>query len=317
MSDDVTTVLPPFGDDFVVYRDLADVFMNSGSSRAGYSAVSEWLTCPERSRLHALGVRRKSNNYADASLSALDLGTLVHYLRALRLLHGTQAVYDSIARWQTDLNDETHDMVFYLMKTYDQLFPLGMPRWTKDGVIFDGGDPWEYLGVEVTVKTDLRTRDGKSCVRSVRYDTVIRAPGGAVYSFEAKTSGKSGESAMQPYIPQGITQNTIWNANKPLVEKYGEMRGSIYDAYIKTKTPNADRYGPHFYSKRQQVLALEYLRLPEDGTVFRKNADGSYPKMLHACWGRWAPCQYIDMCHEGSYGEFEYRDGTPLDETFR
>ena len=313
-----TTELPPLGTGFKVAQNLEDVFKWSGASRAGYSAVSEWLTCPERSRLHALGVQRKgrSSSYEE-KLNALDLGTLIHYLRALRILHGEQSVYDSLNRWQNDLSPDDHDKAFYLMKTYDQLFPLGVPRLTPNGVIFDGGDPFEYLGVEVEVRTELKTRDGGSCIRSVRYDTVIRPlDGTGVYSFEAKTTGKSGEASMQPYIPQGICQNTIWNANPALVAKYGEMRGTIYDAYIKTQTPNADRYGPHFYSKRQQVMALEYLRLPEDGTVYRKNADGSYPKMLHACWGRWAPCQYIDLCHEGSHGEFEFKDGTPLDEGF-
>ena len=99
-----------------------------------------------------------------------------------------------------------------------------------------------------------------------------------------------------------------------LAKGSGMMHGVIFDAYIKTETPDVDRYGPEYFNDRQMVITREYLRLPEDGAIYKQNDDGSYPRMLHACWGRWRVCEYKNLCHDGTFGDYQFKDGTPYNE---
>jgi hypothetical protein len=100
----------------------------------------------------------------------------------------------------------------------------------------------------------------------------------------------------------------LWNSNPALVQKYGPMKGVLYDMMIKTKVPQADRHGPFYVSKLQQTRALEYLRLPEqiEFPVLTSTTGPAYPRFLHSCWGRFKPCPYINLCHDNSVGEYEW-----------
>lgn len=280
------------------YLSFSDFLRSGGGSAAGHSAVSGWLGCPEQSRLHSLGISRKPSSYATDELSALAFGSLAHVLGAIRIVYGEPAVYELLHQWSGELDPESRQKADLLFRTYDLMYPLVM-------------DPFEYLGVESEVYTDIGTRTGQMCLRTVRYDAVVRLKQtGEIFSLEKKTMARSGNSTLAPYTPQAMIQQAVWNANEALVAQYGRMRGIIFDCLIKTATPNIERLNPRYFSKRQELFALQYMRLPDDGGVtFGVNEDGSFPKMLHACWGRWRPCQYIGLCHEEAWGDYEDKNG--------
>lgn len=268
-----------------------------GGSAAGYHAVSEWMTCPERSRLSKLGVRPSTGEYVEeGSLSDLDFGILIHTLRGIRVVHGMQVMVEVLSGWRAAIGDTSYMRAALLMAVYDQTFP----RET---------DPLEYLGIEVEVRTNVAKPGAKPLIRTVRYDTLVYAQNASgvkeLYSFECKTSSRSGPGVLLPYYPQGMVQMALWNANAALVEQYGIMRGVIFDLMVKTKNPSCDRI-PRAFNTHQQELARAYMRLPENGGAqFTVQPDGSYPRMLHACWGRWRPCEFINLCHEQAFGSYE------------
>lgn len=266
-----------------------------GSSAVGLSAISTYLACPEQQRLQRLGVRRKRreellDDYLDISEDDLAFGTLIHTLRAIRLVYGQQwALY-----WLEKINidEASRTRASLIWKVYDNLYPLG-------------GDPFDYLGVEVEVRTEIPDGKGGVVLRSVRYDSVIRAKSdGAIFSFEAKTSSRSGATALNAYNLQSYTHAALWNANAFLVAKYGRMQGTIYDLIVKTEVPKCERIGPKYTSKLAQQRALEYLALPER-LAFPVGKDGSMPRFMHTCWGRWRPCPFIGGCHDGAWGDYE------------
>lgn len=277
------------------HQPFGEVLRSSSGSAAGHSAISGWLGCPEQSRLRSLGITRKPSSWSTNELDALAFGTLCHVLSAVRPVYGEPAVYELLRQWSNEIDPEALMKATLLFRTYDTLYPLRM-------------DPFEYLGVESEVRTDIGTRQGGSCIRTVRYDAVVRLSGD-IFSLETKTMARSGPSTLAPYTPQAMVQQALWNANPALVAKYGPMRGVIFNCLIKTETPNADRLNPRYYSKAQEQLALDYMRLPEDGVTYAQNPDGSFPKFLHACWGRWRPCQYIGLCHEGAWGDYKDHAG--------
>lgn len=289
-----------------MHERLADLFASSAGSAAGYSAVSTWLTCPEKSRLNSKGVRRRRNLSDDSrTLSALDFGTLIHGLRAIRFAYGHQAAMFTLSRWANEMSPEDHTKASLLLQTCESIYPLEQ-------------EPLRILGIEVEVRSSVGKRaDGSDIIRTVRYDTVVAAestddnspPG--VFSFEAKTMSKSGSNALQPYIPQAMGQVALWNANPDLVATFGPMRGVIFDCWVKTSTPGVERVGPSYFSKLHQRLALKYLATPDTQAMFTVGPDGRFPQMLHACWGRFSACDYMNICHEEAYGDYELRDGSP------
>lgn len=298
-----TQTLPPVG--FKVPNSYSEV-VSGGGSAAGYSAVSGWLTCPEAVRLRGLGLRRRPEAYAKEKLDALTFGTIAHCMRAIRLVYG----HDYMLSWfwavvapAIPQPDATKlDMMF---RIYNSIWPAGQ-------------DQFRILGVEVEVVTDVNglcgPNLGRPVFRTVRYDTVILNADGGVYSFEAKTAARS--SNMEHYNPQGMVQTAIWNVNRALVAQYGLMKGVLFDEYVKTETPKVDRIGPKYYSKAQQAMALRYLMYVEQ-IGFPVDEQGRYPQMLHACWGKFAPCQFIPLCHEDAIGMYETdadRAGTIVEE---
>lgn len=274
-----------------------DELRRAGPSSVGQSAVSSWLSCPEQSHLSALGVRPKpygNDGVMPDQLAPTDFGTLMHALRAHRITHGQQSAEAVLYRyWDTtrEVGKEDAEKALLMLRLYDQNFPLA-------------NETFEILGVECLVVSDIRSFDGtQPLIRTVRYDTVIRADGG-IFSFECKTSSRNG--GLDGYKVQGMTHSALWNANPALVAKYGEMQGSIWDLLIKTKVPKCERVGPHYFSKVQQNKALMYLRMPEAITM-PVLPDGSYPRFLHTCWGRYS-CKYINGCHEDAWGDYEIVD---------
>lgn len=296
---------------------FAELFEQSNASAAGYSAVSLWLTCPERSRLTSKGVRRRPFDYDDhgeKKLSDLAFGVLMHYLRAVRITQGPDMAEATLRLWEKEVPQASFLKALLLLRTYESLYPLAQ-------------DTFRYVGVETEVVTNINRglagENAPPIMRTVRYDSVIYVPGvgGApdeLFSFEAKTMSRSGHGSVLPYTPQAMTQVALWNTNPYLVKQYGLMRGVIYDCLVKTTTPTVDRLGPYYIGTPQQKLALQYLAYadptPETGgVVFMKDAQGRYPKMLHACWGRWRACEFIGLCHEGSFGDYETKDGRVYD----
>lgn len=280
-------------------RTFADVLRHSSASAAGFHANSEWLTCPERMRLKALGVERRPDYSSSLDeLNALDFGTLLHELLALRVLYGHSAAVQELLNWRVDVGEKSYAQAALILGVYEQTFP-------------EAQEPLRVLAVEAEVVSDL-----SGLKRTVRYDGVVQAqtPGGSweLYSLERKTMSRGGHSALFPYYPQGMTQVALWNANPSLVELYGEMKGVIYESIVKTKMPSIDR-APVYFTRRQQRMAVDYMRYSEDGTVrYNVGADGAYPRMLHACWGRFAPCPYIGLCHDELVGDYQMKDGSPL-----
>lgn len=277
-------------------RTFTDVLAHSSGSAAGFSANSEWLSCPEKSRLRAMGLKHKGWGAAEKNeLNALEFGTLMHELLRYRVWYGHEAAVGQLTAWAPELRD-SYVKAALMLATYEQTFPQAT-------------EPLRFLGVECEVVTNIRMGpdDPRPCFRSVRYDGIVLASGGPdtapqLYSLERKTTARSG--SMAGYTPQGMVQMALWNSNKALVDQYGPMRGIIFEPLIKTKNPSCDRV-PAYFSPEQERLALTYMRYSENGTVtFQQLPDGSYPKMLHACWGKYSPCDFINFCHEGVTGDY-------------
>jgi hypothetical protein len=286
-----TTELPPLA--YPIPNSLAEVFKGTASF-AGYSAVSTYLECPEKSRLRWYGVRRKPFENGKVGLSPMAMGTVVHCLRAVRIVHGVQAQQLLLSVLARELLPDDVQKIDFMFRIYENLYPHGT-------------DPWEVIGVETEVVTDIAIPGGAPVLRSVRYDTIVRAPDGALLSFEAKTAARGGAGALDVHNAQCMSQCALWNGNAALVAKYGTMKGVLFDHLIKTDTPKVERVGPRYFSRTQQALALAYLRLPET-TKYEPGPDGKYPRMLHACWGRYSPCDYVNLCHEEAWGDFEVID---------
>ncbi len=276
-------------------RTFSDVVKHSSGSAAGFSVNSEWLTCPEKSRLRAAGIRFKGYGSGTRDeLNALEFGTLIHELLRYRVWFGHEAMAAQLEAWKPELM-ESYTKAALMMGAYNHTFPYD-------------GDPLRYVGIECEVVTNIRMGDNdpRPCFRSVRYDALVLANAGGsqpqLYSLERKTSARTGGT--QAYWPQGMVQMAIWNNNKELVAQHGPMQGVIFEVGVKTKMPSWDRK-PEYFSPQQQKMALDYMRLAENGgVVFQQLPDGSYPKMLHACWGKYAPCDYISLCHEGVTGDY-------------
>lgn len=297
---------------FPITPSFKDVLKASGGSAAGYSAVSGWLTCPEKSRLTSLGVRQaRSSDYEYEDMDALSFGTLCHYLRGMRLTLGQDAVEQALETWRPQLPNKAWLKAKLLFRVYETLFPLAVEQ-------------LEVVGVECEVISEIGKVHGNPILRTVRYDTVVRlrdvsgVVGKEVFSFEAKTMARApGMYSLNAYKPQAMCQVAIWNSNPNLVAQFGPMRGVIWDCLVKTEAPNVERLGPDYIGKPHQQLALQYLRTAEDETVqfrLQTDPDGTvhYPRMLHACWGRWSPCEYIDGCHEGNWSNYNDRSGDTL-----
>ncbi len=300
---DVTTVLPPFGAGVNNRRSLRELLDASGPSSAGLSATTAFVGCPRYSELRALGVKNKPTNAeleGPVELPAMYFGVVMHALRAERLLYGPQAHYALLEHWRHEMDIKDYLKALGLWQTYDAMFPWGR-------------DPFEYLGVECEVKTPLRLWNGQWVVKTVRYDSVIRYPDGSIYSFECKTSAKGGYGAVRPYLVQGMTHSGLWNANPWLVSRYGRMTGSLFDLLIKTKEPDADRI-PEYFSEHQQKRALLFLISPHQSVQFVRDPEtGKMPEMFGHCYGYWRPCEYVGICHDQSYGAYQYKDGRDYD----
>lgn len=276
--------------------------LSGGSSVAGLSAVKSYLSCPEYARLRNLGVRRRRRPAEEGEIVAVDLsgdplgyGSLIHALRATRIVYGMAAALSYLGGLEIDETSRSAARNMLLM--YDFNFPIEQ-------------DPFEYLGVEVEVWTDISDSPAP-CLRSVRYDAVVRSKqDGAIFSFECKTTARSGDNQLSQYMPQKFSHSALWNRNSALVAKYGPMRGTIYDLLVKTQVPKCARIGPQYVSQLQELRAIEYLRLP-DKVSFPVAPDGAAMRSLHTCWGRYRPCEYIDLCFEGMYNAFEKMSTLP------
>lgn len=292
----VTVDLPPIR--YQIPKSIEEVLGRKGSA-LGLSVVSEYLVCPEAARLRGMGVRKKVREIdldvvVDLSENALAFGAMMHALRAVRIVHSMDAAIECLLSFRID--EASKRKAFNILRVYDNLFPKQ-------------AEPFEYLGVEVEVVSDIGDGRGGSLLRSVRYDSVVRAKDdGAIFSLECKTSSRSGKNALSAHTLQKFSHPALWNSNPHLVSRYGQMRGTIYDLIVKTEVPSVDRIGPHYASSLHQKLAIDYLRLPER-IRFPVNEDGSYPRLLHACYGRFRPCDYVGLCHEAAYGDYEVAEG--------
>lgn len=292
---EVTKVLPAFG--FTIPKTVAEICSRGGSA-AGYSAVSNYMSCPEKSRLNSLGVRPKpkllpadDSGIPDEIEDARTWGSIIHALRATRLAYGQERALALIEELDLAALDKLKLKSIWLI--YDSQFPLL-------------AEPFKYLGVEVEVVSDIALPGDAPRLRSVIYDSVILIPdvsgNNALFSFECKSAKRSGQ--FSEYTGQFMTQTAFWNANPHLVEAYGPMKGVVIDAVIKTEVPKCERLGPRYIDSLMQRRALEYARLPES-VHFPVGPDGAYPRMLHTCWGRFRPCEFIGGCHEDAWGDYE------------
>lgn len=285
----VTQKLPPRG--FEVPQSMAEV-LSGGPSPLGWHSISGYMACPESARLRALGVRRKRTAWEPQNeLDALGYGNLIHAALAIRSIHGHAACMDWLEQMGRELTEPDYLKASFMLRVYDDTYPEASERLT-------------VLGVETTIHTDV----GGGVLRTVRYDAIAKVGSTEeypweVYSLERKTDSRGGFHAMQAYTPQGATQVALWNANPYLVKAYGPMRGVIFDVLVKTQVPRCERI-PVEIPKVQQKLALEYLRQSE--TIrFPAAPDGSWPKFIHTCWGRYRPCEYVPLCWEGMVNEYE------------
>jgi len=302
MVTEVTKTLAPLG--FPIPRTIEELLATEASV-AGFHSIATWLGCPEQSRLRALGVKRKPHAYQirddgePFSLDYRDYGQLIHSLLAVRVVYGQKIAEDMLARayiagsvaFPLILMEEDRAKAMLLLRTYDATFPLS-------------SEPFRYIGVEVPVVADVGY-PGSPIHRTARYDGVVQQDdpirGQVVYSLEHKTASRGGR--MTEYTPQAMIQSTLWNLCPDLVATYGPMVGVIFDVLVKTVIPRCERLPPRYITKLQTQRAIEYLRLPEQ-IKFPVNPDGSYPRLLNECFGRFQPCEFVDLCLDGSWGEY-------------
>lgn len=300
LAPSVTTSLPSWGYDIPVsFNDM----MSSRGSFAGNSAVSEFLTCPERARLRASGVRKRGTTPEEGDeLKSAGFGVLMHHLLSIRLVHGMERALEfigplteaqgAINSYGIGLGMEDRVKAFEMLKTYDATYPIA-------------DEPFLYLAVEAEVVSDLSLEPGKQVLRSARFDKVVRDnTTGGIYSLEHKTSAQSGDFAMQKYTTQFMIQGAIWNKNPYLVERYGRMVGVIPDVLVKTKTPKVERLASRRIHREYERLVCEFMAYPES-VRFPIAADGSYPKMLNACYSSYGACPYVFGCWDGAWGDYE------------
>lgn len=292
----ITTQLLPI--EFNPPESIKAMMIHSSASKAGMSAVSNFLSCPEKARLQSMGLKPVGDHaIADKDfieeLNALEYGTLIHAIRAMRYCYGHEWAMKLLDVYKPELLPSDYDAAKMMFNVFDNI-------WPRDR------DTFELLGVEAEVISDV----GFGELRTVRYDSVIRyLDTREIFSFEAKTAARGGASALSPYFPQGMSQTLIWNANPHLVAQYGEMRGSFFEQFVKTATPTVNRLGPYYWTKRHQVLARNYLMAPGRTVQFFPEPEGNAPRQLHSCWGRYRACEFMPICHEEAYGGFRYEDG--------
>ena len=218
----------------------------------------------------------------------------MHAVLAIRIAHGPE-----VASSWLDSSPPTKSLIppdqekaQRMLRVYEENYPLE-------------SEPWEYVGVETTVVTDI----GDGVLRSARYDKLVRMKRDhALFSLEHKTAGRQGSASVSSYIPQMLTQQTIWNKNEALVSKYGRMQGVWIDQLVKTQIPKCERLGPHMFTRLQEDRMVEVLR--NSNQLFESMPiapDGSWPRFFHSCWGRFGPCQYIGLCHDNAIGDYEQR----------
>jgi len=282
---EITTELPPR--DYEVPWTMAEV-LSGGPSPLGWHSVSTYMACPEASRLYTLGLRRKGYGWVpgETQLTPLSLGLLIHTGLAIRALWGQGACLEWLEAIGQELQEPDYLQASFMFRVYDDTYPFGE-------------DPLRVLGVEIPVHTRLEP----GLIRTVRYDAVVLDSKNSVYSLEHKTDKSGGMGAAEAYSPQASTQVALWNANEALIEKYGPMRGVIFDFLIKTKVPRCERIARET-PKVHQRLALEYLRQSAK-IKFPLNPDGSYPRLIHSCWGKYRPCEYVPLCWEGMHNAYE------------
>jgi len=300
----VTNTLPPWSN---TIPGSISAILNSSGSFAGHSAVSGFLTCPQASYLKRIGVQRRMAPILDgvlAPLNPLEFGTLIHALLAVRVRWGFEKAHDVLDECllsKPRLSSVDHLKAFHILKTYDNTFPLR-------------AEPFQYLGVEVEVVACIGfLPSGAPMLRSARYDNLVLVPsispgvGPSVFSLETKTASRSG--GVGQYRSQFVTQVAIFNSS-PLRLTYGPMVGVIPNIIVKTEVPRCERLAPHYVSVHESTIALAYLALPEI-VHFPLMRDGSYPKFLHACWGKYSPCEFIGLCWENLLGDYEQVVKTP------
>lgn len=295
-----TVELPPL--QYEIPRTVEEM-LEQGSSKLGFSTVSTYLECPERSRLRALGIRQKRyESFEFDSLNELGFGTLIHTLLPVRAVFGMETALLMLGEpklagalltddcFALNLHPDDQLKALTILRHYDATFPLEE-------------EPFEYLGVEAEVASSFAAPDGHSVIRTVKYDALVRMKSdGAIFSLEHKTSARKITGAS--YTAQMMAQQTVWNANEALVARYGPMRGVILDVMTKTAVPSCERLGPFYFSPRQEEKMRWYLSLPERVT-WPANPNGSHPMMAHACWGKYRPCEYINLCWEDADGDYE------------
>ena len=296
-----TVELPPL--QYKIPQTIEEM-LEQGSSSLGFSTVSTYLECPERSRLRALGIRKKPTESFDLDpLNELGFGTLMHTLLPTRAVYGAQTALWMLGACELEggalaaaessplgLHPDDRLKALTILRHYDATFPLEE-------------EPFEYLGVEAEVASKIVAPGGRTVIRTVKYDALVRMKAdGAIFSLEHKTSARKITGAQ--YIAQMMAQQAVWNANAALVQRYGPMRGVILDVMTKTTVPSCERLGPFYFSPHQEEKMRWYLSLPER-VAWPANPDGSHPRMAHACWGKYRPCEYIDLCWEGVDGDYE------------
>lgn len=287
-----TTELPPIS--FPIPTTSAELY-GSGPSAAGWSAISEYLTCPEKARLRILGVRR-IKRYADDGipdeLSATEFGSLMHAVLAIRIAHSPEIASDWLANSEIakSMHPIDQEKAQTMLRVYEESYPL-----EREG--------FSYVGVETTVITDL----GGGILRSARYDKLIRMNRDqALFSLEHKTTSRQGSGSATSYTPQMLVQQTIWNKNPALVEKYGRMQGVIIDQLVKTQIPKCERLGPNMYSRIAEDRMAETLRIADDLFAAIPNLEGkAWPRFFHSCWGKYGACEFTGLCIDNVVGDYE------------
>lgn len=285
-----TTELPTISFDV---PESAQALFSQGSSPMGWSAISKFLTCPESVRLDLLGIKRISRKVDDGlpnELSAAEFGTLMHAVLAIRIAYSPEVASSWLAESPVakSLHPIDQEKAQMMLRVYDGDYPID-------------SEPWDYVGVETTVVTDI-----EGVLRSARYDKLVRMKRDhALFSLEHKTASRQGSASVASYNPQMLMQQTIWNKNAALVERYGRMQGVWIDQLVKTQTPKCERLGPFMFTRLNEDRMVTVLRsVDREFETMPIAEDGSWPRRKNACWGRFGPCQYIGLCWDNEIGGY-------------
>jgi hypothetical protein len=175
----------------------------------------------------------------------------------------------------------------------------------------------EVLAVEYELEPRGLTKEAPEWAwRGARLDSVERWRGN-IYIGECKSTSESANAVMDNYALHGqpLLYMALWS--KKEVERFGPLKGLLYDVVKKATDTDAARCYPRAVLAVDAVQhALSWFR--KDFTTWVMQSSlidwNASPERRLNCTRPYGPCSYRDICTKGRDGAlgYEFEDGTPV-----